>query len=267
VLLVVLIFLMLSTTYSKLHRTAGHPAHRQTPMQAGASGRPKIIVAWPPTGATPSTAAAMDGRSVELLAAALSRAAGPAATQAATPVVIVSADATGGAPVGGQRARRRPPRRPATRLTFATQLPAATPQRADSGRCARWRATAAVADGAALLAASVARPQTWPSGSTAAAAAGLAVRRTVHPAPAYRLGMAASAPVQGPCPLLVVGNLVAGGAGKTPAVMAVIDHAAPARGWTPGVVSRGHGGQCSVRGARRHPPASRASRRGRRAAC
>ena len=43
-----------------------------------------------------------------------------------------------------------------------------------------------------------------------------------------------------PRPLLVVGNLVAGGAGKTPAVMAVVDLLRQ-QGWTPGVVSRGHG--------------------------
>lgn len=43
-----------------------------------------------------------------------------------------------------------------------------------------------------------------------------------------------------PVPLLVVGNLVTGGAGKTPTVMAVVD-LLRAQGWTPGVVSRGHG--------------------------
>jgi tetraacyldisaccharide 4'-kinase len=43
-----------------------------------------------------------------------------------------------------------------------------------------------------------------------------------------------------PVPLLVVGNLVTGGAGKTPTVMAVID-LLRAQGWTPGVISRGHG--------------------------
>lgn len=45
-----------------------------------------------------------------------------------------------------------------------------------------------------------------------------------------------------PVPLLVVGNLVAGGAGKTPAVMAVVE-LLRAQGWTPGVISRGHGRQ------------------------
>ena len=41
-------------------------------------------------------------------------------------------------------------------------------------------------------------------------------------------------------PVVVVGNVVAGGAGKTPTVMAVVQHLR-ARGLTPGVISRGHG--------------------------
>lgn len=44
-----------------------------------------------------------------------------------------------------------------------------------------------------------------------------------------------------PLPVLVVGNLNVGGAGKTPLVLALID-ALRARGWRPGVISRGHGG-------------------------
>ena len=43
-----------------------------------------------------------------------------------------------------------------------------------------------------------------------------------------------------PVPVIVVGNVVAGGAGKTPLVMAVVAHL-QARGWQPGVISRGHG--------------------------
>lgn len=43
-----------------------------------------------------------------------------------------------------------------------------------------------------------------------------------------------------PVPVIVVGNVTAGGAGKTPLVLAIA-LALRALGWTPGIVSRGHG--------------------------
>jgi tetraacyldisaccharide 4'-kinase len=61
----------------------------------------------------------------------------------------------------------------------------------------------------------------------------LAVRRA-----AYRRGWRRTVPVG--VPVVVVGNLVAGGAGKTPTTLAVL-RLLRERGFTPGVVSRGYG--------------------------
>ena len=55
-----------------------------------------------------------------------------------------------------------------------------------------------------------------------------------------RLHRAASRPQRIGVPVVVVGNLIAGGAGKTPATIAVV-RLLRAFGWQPGVVSRGHG--------------------------
>jgi len=55
---------------------------------------------------------------------------------------------------------------------------------------------------------------------------------------AYRRGWVR--PDRLPVPVLVVGNVVAGGAGKTPVTMAVVRHLQGA-GWRPGVISRGYG--------------------------
>ena len=45
---------------------------------------------------------------------------------------------------------------------------------------------------------------------------------------------------QMPVPVVVIGNVVAGGAGKTPVVIALVEHL-KAQGHHPGVISRGHG--------------------------
>jgi tetraacyldisaccharide 4'-kinase len=77
------------------------------------------------------------------------------------------------------------------------------------------------------LAAQCLRPLSW-------LFAGLSALRRASYTVGWRRAEAA------PVPLLVVGNLVAGGAGKTPTVIALVQALREA-GWAPGVVSRGHG--------------------------
>lgn len=48
-------------------------------------------------------------------------------------------------------------------------------------------------------------------------------------------------------PVVVVGNITAGGSGKTPLVLWIAQYLAAA-GWRPGIVSRGHGGRIAARG-------------------
>lgn len=55
----------------------------------------------------------------------------------------------------------------------------------------------------------------------------------------YRIGWLPE--VRLPVPVIVVGNLVAGGAGKTPLVLALVEELV-ARGYRPGIISRGYGG-------------------------
>jgi biopolymer transport protein ExbD len=103
VLLVVLIFLMMSTTYSKFTElqvnlpTAEAEQLRERPAE--------IIVAVSGDGRYAVNRNAVAGRSVDALSAALAA----AARDLKEPVIIVSADAT--SPVGHQRARCGAPRR------------------------------------------------------------------------------------------------------------------------------------------------------------
>jgi len=58
----------------------------------------------------------------------------------------------------------------------------------------------------------------------------------------YRFGVLSS--YQLPVPVIVVGNISVGGTGKTPLVIALVE-LLRTRGWTPGVISRGYGGQAT----------------------
>ena len=54
----------------------------------------------------------------------------------------------------------------------------------------------------------------------------------------YRVGLLKKERL--PVPVVVVGNVVAGGAGKTPTTLAITEHLQK-HGWKPGIISRGHG--------------------------
>lgn len=75
------------------------------------------------------------------------------------------------------------------------------------------------------------RPLSWLFGMLAGA------RRALYSRGLYRTERA-------PRPVIVVGNLVAGGAGKTPVVIALVQMLRQ-MGHTPGVISRGHGGKAA----------------------
>jgi len=61
----------------------------------------------------------------------------------------------------------------------------------------------------------------------------VAIRRLLH-----RMGILPA--WRAPVPVIVAGNITAGGTGKTPLVLAILD-ILQRRGWTPGVVARGYG--------------------------
>jgi tetraacyldisaccharide 4'-kinase len=76
-------------------------------------------------------------------------------------------------------------------------------------------------------------PPAWARALSALYAGAIALRRGL-----YRRGLKRSA--HPGVPVLIVGNLIAGGSGKTPLTIAVVERLRAA-GWTPGVASRGYG--------------------------
>lgn len=114
ILLVIIIFLMLSTTYSRFTELE---VTLPTADAEKLKDRPKeIVVAVSADGRYVVNRAAVEGRSVEVLAASLRSAAG----EGNDPVVIISADATAAhqAVINVLDAARRAGM---SRLTFATQ--------------------------------------------------------------------------------------------------------------------------------------------------
>ena len=194
VLLVVLIFLMLSTTYSKFTEmqlrlpVADVEAQRDYPKE--------VIVSVSSDGRYSINKTVLPDRSVETVAAGLA-----AATNGAKDnVIIISADADVAAPGRDHGDGSRAPRRPD----------------ADHLRHAIGRAGGALAlrSGVAVAASvAAARPAGLLALAAVAAVAGAiaAARRTF-----FRFGWLATEQVG--VPVIVVGNVVAGGAGKTPVV-------------------------------------------------
>lgn len=101
----------------------------------------------------------------------------------------------------------------------------ATPPQGSAGRQARWQTFAQRRGFHAWLL----RPASWLYGLLTALRTRL-----------YVWGLLSSHRL--PVPVIVVGNVVVGGAGKTPTVVALVQHLL-AQGWNPGVVSRGYGRQ------------------------
>ncbi|SRR5579883_737821 len=81
-------------------------------------------------------------------------------------------------------------------------------------------------------------PPWWTSPIAALYGAATRIRRAL-----YRRGWLRSERL--PVPVIVVGNITIGGAGKTPLVIAMVE-ALRARGFKPGVVSRGYGGSANA---------------------
>ena len=176
----------------------------------------------------------VDGRSVELLAAELASAAGGSNEM----VVIVSADATAAhqSVINVMDAARRAN---LPHLTFATQTSAGGGK--PRGPWCRRRRRAA-AEAGRFRSARLGRPRPRRHRPRAALSPGRSVRCSPSRGPAR-------APASGGLRRnhhlsvtrrFVVGNLIAGGAGKTPVVMALVE-TLRLRGHSPGIVSRGYG--------------------------
>ena len=84
-------------------------------------------------------------------------------------------------------------------------------------------------------------PDFWAPGQGGAAAALLAPLGSLY-ALGTRLRLAMGRPWQAPVPVICIGNLVAGGTGKTPVAIALARRLM-AQGLTPHLLSRGHGGR------------------------